>query len=95
MPNYAVTLSRRYDGLFTASFPDIPDAIGFGRDGDEAIEEATKCLRARLRGRIDGGLPLPAAGTSGTLTIEVDDALLPEAPASPERKLFFGGSGIA
>jgi predicted RNase H-like HicB family nuclease len=69
MQRYAVTLARRYDGLFTASFPDVPDAIGYGRDDEEALEEAARSLEAALARRARQGLPLPAPRASGALTV--------------------------
>ena len=44
MTEHALTLTRRYDGYFVASFDDVPEAIAYGRDSQEAIEEATKAL---------------------------------------------------
>jgi predicted RNase H-like HicB family nuclease len=69
MLRYAVTLARRYDGLFTATFPDVPDAVACGRDDQEALEEAARSLDAALVRRTRQGLPLPSARTAGALTI--------------------------
>lgn len=80
MLRYAVTLARRYDGLFTASFPDVPEVVAFGRDDEEALEEAARSLEAALKRRLSQGLPLPVARTPGSLTVGAAPTPLP-APA--------------
>jgi antitoxin HicB len=72
MPAYSVTLERRYDGLFVATFPDVPDAVAFGRDNEEALEEAAKSLEAAFRRRILKGDELPVPQASGPLQIHQD-----------------------
>jgi len=69
MPGYAVTLARRYDGLFIASFPDVPDAVAYGRDSDEALEEAAKSLEAAIRRRVLGGEEVPEPRAEGSVRI--------------------------
>jgi antitoxin HicB len=69
MPDYAVRLARRYDGLFIASFPDVPEAVAFGRDDEEALNEASRSLEAAFRRRILAGEDLPEPRTEGTLLI--------------------------
>jgi len=69
MPGYAVTLARRYDGLFIASFPDVPDAVAYGRDSDEALEEAAKSLEAAIRRRVLGGEEVPEPQAEGSVRI--------------------------
>jgi antitoxin HicB len=72
MPDYAVTLARRYDGLFVARFPDVPDAVAFGRDNEEALEEASRSLEAAFRRRILNNEDLPEPRASGPLLIHQD-----------------------
>ncbi|HEX8364416.1 MAG TPA: hypothetical protein VF603_03925 [Allosphingosinicella sp.] len=48
MREHAMRLVTRYDGMVVATFPDVPDAIGYGRDDEEAREEALKALEAVL-----------------------------------------------
>ncbi len=48
MLSYAMRLRSRYDGLVVASFPDVPDAVGYGRDDEEAREEGLRALEAAL-----------------------------------------------
>jgi predicted RNase H-like HicB family nuclease len=69
MADYAVTLARRYDGLFTATFVDVPEAIAYGRDEEEALEEAAKSLDAALHGRLQRGEAAPAPQATGPLVI--------------------------
>jgi predicted RNase H-like HicB family nuclease len=69
MPAYAVKLTRRYDGLFIASFPDVPEALAYGRDNEEALEEAAKSLEAAFRRRILSGDDLPEPRANGPLLI--------------------------
>ena len=72
MPNYAVRLTRRADGLFVASFPDVPEAIAHGQDDEEALVEAAKALEAAFRRRILNGEDLPEPLTPGKLHIHQD-----------------------
>jgi len=72
MPAYSVNLERRYDGLFVATFPDVPDAVAFGRDNEEALEEAAKSLEAAFRRRILNGDDLPVPNAAGPLQINQD-----------------------
>ena len=70
MTAYAVELNRRYDGLFIATFPDLPDAVAFGRDDEEALEEAAKSLTAALLRREKFGDPMPLPLTIRPLRVE-------------------------
>ena len=78
MTTYAVTLARRYDGLFTATFPDVPGVVAFGRDDEEALEEAAKALTAAIGRCAMSGDPLPQAVSAGVLRV---------APASDVRQM--------
>jgi antitoxin HicB len=72
MPDYAVRLTRRTDGLFVASFPDVPEAVAYGRDNEEALEEAAKSLQAAFRRRILSGQDLPEPRANGETLIHQD-----------------------
>jgi predicted RNase H-like HicB family nuclease len=72
MPDYAVRLTRRHDGLFVASFPDVPEAVAYGQDDEEALEEASRSLEAAFRRRILSGEDLPEPRTAGKLHIHQD-----------------------
>lgn len=77
MPAYAVELNRRYDGLFIATFPDLPDAVAYGRDDEEALEEAAKSLGAALHRRFKVGDPIPVPLAKRSLWVEPSDFLSP------------------
>lgn len=72
MPAYAVKLTRRQDGLRIASLPDVPEVIAYGRDDEEALQEAAKSLEAAFRRRILNGQDLPEPRASGTVLIHQD-----------------------
>jgi predicted RNase H-like HicB family nuclease len=72
MPHYAVKLTRRPDGMFVASFPDVPEALAYGRDDEEALEEASRSLEAAFRRRILNGEDVPEPRTAGKLHIHQD-----------------------
>ena len=65
MPDYTVKLTRRQDGLCVASFPDVPEAIAFGRDDEEALAEAARSLEAAFRRRILKGADVPEPRAQG------------------------------
>ncbi len=88
MTNYAVTLARRYDGLFTATFPDVPGVAAFGRDDDEALEEAEKALRAAIARCEASGDPLPEPTCQGRLTISIEDSAAQASAAQAEPPLM-------
>lgn len=77
MPEYSVTLARRYDGLFIATLPDLPEVVAFGRDEEEALEEAAKCLDHALRRRSGRGEAVPPARTTGALRISAGQVSAP------------------
>ena len=70
MASYAVELQRRYDGLLIARFPDLPEALAFGRDDEEAVEEAAKSLGAALLRRQQSGEPIPPPVARASLRVE-------------------------
>lgn len=69
MIGYAVTLARRYDGLFTATFADVPEVIAFGRDDEEALVEAAKSLDAALEIRLQRGESPPRPQARGHIVV--------------------------
>ena len=69
MPGYAVELTRGSDGLFVATFPDVPQAVATGETGELALEQAALALEAEFRRRILGGEDLPVPASPGTLLI--------------------------
>ena len=69
MVTYAMRLATRYDGMVVATFPDVPDAVGYGRDDEEAREEGLKALEAALDACVRAGDPLPLPSTVGSLSV--------------------------
>lgn len=75
MGAYAANLIWRYDGLWIATFPDVPEVTAFGRDDEEALEEAAKSLHSALVRRELRGDALPPAKTTGKLLVEPSSGL--------------------
>ena len=69
MVTYALKLAHRYDGLVIATFPDVPAAVAYGRDHDEAVEQALPALEAALARYVTAGHALPVARSTGSLTV--------------------------
>lgn len=69
MPDYAVHIDRKRDDLFIATFPDIPDAVAFGRDSNEVLQEAGKSLQEAIRRRILNDEELPAPEATGPIRL--------------------------
>ena len=69
MLTYAAKLATRYDGMVVATFPDVPDAVGYGRDDEEAREEGLKSLEAVLEACEAAGEPLPMPVARGSVTV--------------------------
>ncbi|MGV0998270.1 MAG: type II toxin-antitoxin system HicB family antitoxin [Fluviibacter sp.] len=58
MLNYPVMLTPD-DGTFLVTFPDVPEAITFGADEDEALLHAVDALETGLSFYVDERKPLP------------------------------------
>ena len=69
MLTYAMRLSTRYDGMVVATFPDVPDAVGYGRDDEEAREEGLRALEAALEALQRAGEPIPPPTAVGSVTV--------------------------
>lgn len=69
MLTYAMRLTSRYDGLVVATFPDVPDAVGYGRDDEEAAEEGLKALESVLQAMTDAGEPIPQPVATSRLSV--------------------------
>jgi predicted RNase H-like HicB family nuclease len=72
MITYAVNVARRYDGMFVATFPDVPEAIALGRDDEEAFEEAKRVLEAALQRCLDEDRALPSPRTRSALGVTTE-----------------------
>jgi antitoxin HicB len=59
MFEYPVNLTPD-DGTILVTFPDVPEAISFGADQDEALRYAAKALQTALSFYVDACKPLPA-----------------------------------
>lgn len=59
MFDYPVTLTPD-DGAVLVTFPDVPEAITFGADKDEALLYAVDALETALSMYVDARKPLPA-----------------------------------
>lgn len=58
MFDYPVTLTPD-DGTVLVTFPDVPEAITFGADEDEALLQAVDALESALAFYVDARKPLP------------------------------------
>jgi len=60
MYSYPVTLQQDGDTILV-TFPDVPEAITFGADRDEALLQAQDALDTALEMIVDGDRPIPTA----------------------------------
>jgi antitoxin HicB len=56
---FAVTLVNDPDGGVLATFPDVPEAITYGDDRDDAVRSAQEALAVALFGYLKEGRPIP------------------------------------
>lgn len=61
MFDYPVTLTPDDDGTVLVTFVDVPEAITFGADEDEALLQAVDALESALSMYVADRQPLPAA----------------------------------
>ena len=59
MLRYPVTLTRDTNGTVLVHFPDVPEAITFGDDADEAMMQAVDALETALSIYIDDRRDIP------------------------------------
>jgi antitoxin HicB len=71
MLDYPVTLTRDSDGSWLVSFADVPEAITFGADEEEALRQAVDALESALSFYVDARqpLPVPSAPKRGQRTV--------------------------
>jgi len=62
MFDYPVTLTPDDNGTVLVTFADVPDAITFGTDEDEALLNAIDALETGLSFYLDARKPLPVVG---------------------------------
>jgi antitoxin HicB len=65
MFDYPVTLTPDDNGTVLVTFEDVPEAITFGADEDEALLNAIDALETGLSFYVDERKPLPAASKPG------------------------------
>ena len=61
MFDYPVILTPDDNDTVLVTFPDVPEAITFGADTDEALLQAVDALETGLSFYVEGRKPLPAA----------------------------------
>jgi predicted RNase H-like HicB family nuclease len=81
MLTYALRLASRYDGLVVATFPDVPEAVGYGRDDEEAREEGLRALERVIEAAIRAGEPVPQPSATGSMSVTTR---FEAEPAQPE-----------
>lgn len=74
---YLAILTDDTDGGVNATFPDVPEAITFGRDRAYALRAAAEALGLALRGYLSAGLALPQSFSQGDIMVSpyADDLL--------------------
>lgn len=60
MLEYPVELFEEENGTFTTTFPDVPEAITFGEDREEALLQAADALETALSMYVSGKRDIPA-----------------------------------
>ena len=58
---YPATLKNDTNGTILVTFPDVPEAITFGCDREDALRHASDALDAALSFYVDAGKDLPVA----------------------------------
>jgi len=70
MFDYPVDLTPDDNDTVLVTFPDVPEAITFGEDKDEALLRAVDALESALSFYVDARQPLPIPSTAeGRLTV--------------------------
>lgn len=71
MFNYPVILEKDSNDTFLVTFPDIPEAVTFGADEDEALLQAVDALETALSFYVDDrkALPKPSKAKRGQFTV--------------------------
>ncbi len=62
---YAVKLARDENGTWLVTVPDIPEAITFGEDREDALACAVDAIESALVGLIEARKPIPAPRAKG------------------------------
>ena len=62
---YPARLSPEDGGRFTVQFVDLPEAITFGEDRQDALVQAADCLEEAIAGRVSKGKEIPVPSKAG------------------------------
>jgi antitoxin HicB len=62
---YAVTLSKDDNGTILVAVPDLPDAITFGEDRDDALARAVDAIESAVMGRMAAREDIPSSKAAG------------------------------
>jgi len=62
---YAVSLARDDNGTILVTVPDLPDALTFGEDRDDALARAVDAIESALMGRMAAREDLPSPKADG------------------------------
>ncbi len=62
---YTVTLTPDDNGTLLVTVPDIPQAVTFGEDREDALTRAVDAIETALMGFIDAREPIPAPKAKG------------------------------
>ena len=63
---YAVKLTQEEDGSFSVTVPDLPDAMTFGEDREDALARALDAIESALMGRMAAREEIELPKTNGT-----------------------------
>ena len=74
--SYPVDLTTEDDGAVNVAFPDLPEALTFGEDRVDALDQAVDCLEVALAFRIDDGLEIPPPSPAKGRVVVVPCALV-------------------
>ena len=58
---YPAIFLKEADGRYSVSFPDVPEALTYGENFEDAIEMAKECLGLCLEGRKEDNEEIPKA----------------------------------
>ena len=68
MFDYPAILTPDDNGTVLVTFPDVPEAITFGDDEEDALCQAVDALETALSFYVEARRPLPARATAGPNT---------------------------
>jgi antitoxin HicB len=75
---YAVRLTPDDDGTLLVTVPDLPEAITFGVDREDALARAVDAIETAIIGRIAAREDIPVPRAKGVESVQVDPAARPD-----------------